>query len=89
LESGVETGSWWWVFLSIWFAEDGAPGLVGFDLPSVFVEEPVVVSAEEDQIVQIGGSTISPVSDVMGVDEIPGSTTRETTAPIPIPELVT
>jgi len=59
------------------------------DAPSVFMEEPVVEPAQQDQIVQIGRTTVRPMSPMMGVDEIPGSTTRELTASIPIPELRT
>ena len=67
-ESGVESGSGGWVDLAVGFPEDGFPVRVVFDLPSVLMEEPVVITTEQDEIVQIGGSSISPVSDVMGME---------------------
>jgi ribosomal protein S5 len=62
---------------------------VVFDPPSVFVEEPMVVSTHQDQIGQIGGSTVRPVLSVVGMDEILGPTAGETTTAVPIPELTT
>ena len=36
-ESGVESGSDWWVGLSVGFSKDGFVVSVGFDAPSVFM----------------------------------------------------
>ena len=88
-ESGVEPGSDWWVDLTVGSPEDVFPVSVVFDNPSVFVEEPVVISAEQDQIVQIGGSTVSPMGPMVGLNEVSGATTGELTATITMPELVT
>jgi hypothetical protein len=66
-ESGVDSGSDWWVDGSVGFPEDGFVVSVVFDGPSVFVEESVVVAAEEDQIVQVGGSSVCPMLLVMGM----------------------
>ena len=88
-ESGVEPGSGGRVDLSVGFAEHGFVVGIVFDPPSVFMEEPVVVATQQDQIVQIGRSPIRPVSEVVGMNEVSGATTGELTASIPIPELVT
>ena len=88
-ESGVESGSDWWVDASVGFPEDGFGVSVVFDRPSVFVEEPVVVSAEEDQIFQVGGSSIGPMGLVVGVEPTFEPTSRPLTASVSMPELVT
>ena len=88
-ESGVETGSDRWVFLSVGSSEYGfAVGIVS-DLPSVFMEKPVVVAAEQDQIVQIGRPAISPMCFVVGMEPTFERTARPPTVPVPEPELTT
>ena len=67
-EAGVEAGSGRRVDASVWSQEDGFAVSVVFDLPSVLMEKPVVITTEEDQIVQIGRSAINPMCDVMGVE---------------------
>jgi hypothetical protein len=88
-ESGVEAGSDRWVDASVGFPEDGFAVSVVFDRPSVFMQEPVVVTTEEDQIVQIGGSSIGPMLLVVGVEPSLERTSRPPTASVPMPELVT
>ena len=48
-----------------------------------------MVTAEEDQIVQIGGSSISPMSSMMGMYEVSAATARPLTASVSMPELMT
>ncbi len=69
-ESGVEPGSVGRVDLSVGFAEHGFVVGIVFDPPSVFMEEPVVVATQQDQIVQIGRSPIRPMLVVVGVNEV-------------------
>ena len=88
-ESGVESGSDRWVDASVGFPEYGFAVSVVFDRPSVFMEEPVVVTAEEDQIVQIGWSSIGPMCLVVGMEPTFERTARPPTVPVPMPELVT
>ena len=75
--------------LSVGSPEDGFAVSVVFDRPSVLMEEPVVVTAEEDQIVQIGGSSIGPMCLVMGVEPTFERTSGPPAVPVPMPELVT
>ncbi len=49
------------------FAELEAPVVAGGDVPVVFVNKPVMKPAEKDQVVQIGGPTLGPVLNVMGL----------------------
>jgi hypothetical protein len=86
-ESGIESGSDWWVDLSVGFPEHGFAVSVVFDHPSVFMEDAVVVSAEEDQIFQVGWSSVGPMCLVVGMYEVSGATTGELAATIPMPEL--
>jgi len=66
-EPGVEAGSWWWVDLSVRSPEYRfAVGTV-FDGPAVFVQEPVVIATEQDQIGQVVETAICPVSPVMSM----------------------
>ena len=48
----------------------GIPG----DTPVVFVDKPVVERAEKDQIVEVGGSSLSPMLNVVDL-EPPGVAT--------------
>jgi hypothetical protein len=52
----VEGGSFWWVDLAVGFDEEGSSLRVGLDFPAVFVDEPMVIAAEEDKIFQVGGA---------------------------------
>ncbi len=88
-ESWVERWVGRWVDVAVGFTEHRFVVAIVFDLPSVFVEEPVVVATEEDQIVQIGRASIGPVLTVVGMNEMSSPTTGEATATIPEPELVT
>ncbi len=51
-------------------------------MPAVFVDKPVVKPAEEDQIVQIGGSAFRPVDNVVNLKPLfvgtPGEHTGST-----------
>jgi hypothetical protein len=44
-------------------------GVVGeeFEVPAGFVDEPVVVAAEEHEVVAVGGAAVFPGDDVVGV----------------------
>ena len=88
-ESGVGSGWDRWVDASVWSPEDGFAVSVVLDGPSMFVEEPVVVTAEEDQIVQVGGSSVCPMCLVMSVEPTWEGTSRPSTATITEPELTT
>ena len=46
--------------------EDGVGGGAG-EGPSVFVDEGVVVSADEDEVVEVGGSVFGSGEEVVGV----------------------
>lgn len=48
-------GSSGWVDLIVGSPEQRKPIWVGLDLPPMLVDEPVVVTTQQDQIVQIGG----------------------------------
>jgi hypothetical protein len=57
-----------------WWVEGGAVGSGGCDggaveveLPAVFVDSSVVVSAEEDEVVEVGGAAVDPVRQVVGL----------------------
>jgi len=44
------------------------PPVLGFDqLPSAFMHQPMVPMAEQDQVGQLGVSTIDPVHEVVSV----------------------
>lgn len=46
-----------------------ARGRVGhLDAIPVLVDEPVVMRAEEDQIVEVGRTAVGPVPDVVGIE---------------------
>ena len=77
----MEFGSGRWVGGAVGSVE-GEPPLIVCDLPYVFVEEPVVPSAEKDQIVQVGGSALAPVEDVVGVDPGGPSAAGEPASPV-------
>jgi hypothetical protein len=85
-EPGVEGGSWWWVDLSVRSTEYRfAIGAV-FDGPAVFVQEPVVVATEQDQIVHIGETAICPMSPVMSMHPIDMVAAGELAAPVSMPQ---
>ena len=84
----MEFRSGWWVDASVGTVEDGF-SVHPFQAPVVFVEEPVVVPAQQDQIVQVGGPTVGPMFDVVAVDVADPSTSGELTATVPGPELTT
>ena len=67
--------------------EQGFAVRVPFDAPLVFVEEPVVVSAQQDEIVEVGGPTVGPMLDVVAVDEAEVGTARELASAVSSPEL--
>jgi hypothetical protein len=60
---------------------------IDLDLPAVFVDEAMVISAEQDQILQIGETEIGPMFAVMDVEEVSFRTAGEPAASIPEPEL--
>lgn len=60
---------------------DVAAGSAG-DGPSAFVNQPVVVVAEGDQIVEVGGAAMRPVHKVVNVDPSGPITTGEAAAVI-------
>jgi hypothetical protein len=53
----------------------------------VFVDEPMVIAAEKDQVLQVGGSEVGPMFAMMGMDELSFWTAGKATASIPEPEL--
>jgi len=57
------------------------------DAPPVLVDEPVVITAQQDQIVQIGGTTVGPMSDVMTMHPGLPATTREPATTVTMPKL--
>jgi hypothetical protein len=75
------------VDLAVGFDEDGSSFPVGFDLPAVFVDETVVKAAEQDQVLQVGGTQIGPVFAVMAVNETSFLTAGGTTSAVPEEEL--
>ena len=72
---------------SVGFVEGELAAWVAFDGPSVFVEEPVVISTQQDQIVEVGGSPVGPMLDVVAMDPTLMRTSRESAATVPMPEL--
>lgn len=75
-ESGVESFPLVGVGLPVGFAEYGFVGWSG-DVPALFVYEPVVVSADEDQIVQVCGSSVCPVLSVVDFEPVVASASGE------------
>ena len=57
----------WRVGSPVGSAELEAPVAAGGDVPVVFMEKTVMKPTEEDQVVQIGGTTLRPVLDVMNL----------------------
>ncbi len=51
------------------------------DIPAVFVEVPVVKPAEEDEIVQIGGSAFRPVNNMVDLKPVGVVTSGEPADP--------
>jgi hypothetical protein len=86
-ESWVEGGAFWWVDLAVWLDEDGSSFPADFDLPTVFMDEAMVIATEEDQILQIGETEIGPMLAMVAVEEVSLRAAGEATAPIPEPEL--
>jgi hypothetical protein len=56
-----------------------APCLYG---PVAFVDEAVVVAAEQYEVVQVGGAAVGPVLDVVAVGVTPAGAAGEPAAPI-------
>ncbi len=86
-EAGVESGSARRVDLTVGSSKNGFAFWVVFDTPPVLMEEPVVVTAEQDQIAQIGGSTVGPMGLVVGMDETSFGASRPDTSPVSMPQL--
>jgi hypothetical protein len=86
-ESGVEFWSGWRVDAAVGFVEGELGVGIAFDGPAVFVEEPVVEGAEQDQVGEVGGPTVSPMLDVVSVDPTSVGTSDEPTSCVPMPEL--
>jgi len=86
-ELGVDFGTGRGVDAAVRFAEDEFASGIAFDGPSVLVEEPVVESTKQHEILQIGGPTISPMGDVMPMNPTLVGTTDESAARIAMPEL--
>jgi hypothetical protein len=72
-ESGVEWWPWLGVNTLVGSVEFEVWSSVVGDGPAVLVEEPVVVSAEEDEIVEVGGASVGPVDDMMDLEPVFGS----------------
>jgi hypothetical protein len=47
--------------------EDDVAVGVALDAPAAFVNEAVMVGAQGDEVVEVGGATLGPVDDVVGV----------------------
>jgi hypothetical protein len=69
-EPGVKFRFGWRVEGPVGFAKLEDPTRTGGDKPSVFMNKPVVKPAEEDQIVQIGGSAFRPVDNMMNLKPV-------------------
>lgn len=80
-------GSSGWVDLIVVSPEQRKPIWVGLDLPPMLVDEPVVVTTQQDQIVQMGGLALGPVSAMVTVNEVSLRTAGDPAAAIPEPEL--
>ena len=88
-QPGIEPGSSRRIDAPVRFAEDRAPARVVPDRPSMFVQEPVMVSAQQDEIAQVGGATIGPVDLVVPMNPTVMGTAGETASSITEPELPT
>lgn len=80
-------GSSGWVDLIVVSPEQRKPIWVGLDLPPMLVDEPVVVTTQQDQIVQIDGPALGPVSAMVTVNAVSLRTAAEPAAAIAEPEL--
>lgn len=60
--------------------EFDASGGCGVDGPSAFVDDAVVVVADEHEVVEIGGAAISPPHNVVGVEASGGVAAGELAA---------
>ena len=80
-----------------WFGWLGVDAVVGSaehepavsgvgDGPAVVVEEPVVVSTQQDQIVEVGGASVGPVDDMMDLEPVAGAPS-DPPAPVSVPIL--
>ena len=47
-----------------------------------FMHQPVMMAAQQDQVMQGGFAPISPVMDVMGIDKAAAAATGETATPV-------
>jgi hypothetical protein len=55
----------------------------------MLMEEPMVITTQQDQIVQIGSPTLGPVLAMMRLDEMSLGTSRPDATTMPKPELMT
>lgn len=88
-ESGVEFGSVRRVDPPVGSTECQFPLRVAFDCPPVFVEEPVVEPAQQDQVFEVCGPAIGPMLNVMTVNPTPAAAAGEPASAVPKPELPT
>ena len=63
-------------------AEDELASSLALDRVGGLVKEAMVVTAEEDQVVELGLAAMGPVLDVVGVEPAPVVAAREATAPV-------
>lgn len=68
MESGSEFRCWTGERCPIGSAKYNPIVGISGDVPSVFVNKPVMEPAEQNQIVQIGGPTLGPVLDVVDLE---------------------
>ncbi len=61
----VDTHTFWWIWSPIGSTEHHLVVGITRDVPTVLVNKPVVKTTQQDQIVEVGGSTLSPMLDVM------------------------
>lgn len=57
---------------------------VSRDVPAAFVDEAVVIGAERNKVVEVGGAAVSPVDDVMYVNPTGAAASGVATALVPL-----
>jgi hypothetical protein len=62
--------------------EPKVPGRMPADPPPALVDQPVVGVAQKDQVLQVGGSAVGPVDQVVGVEPPPALAPGEPAGPL-------
>jgi len=58
-----------WIGGPTWSSEHESVVVVSGDVPAMLVNEEVMPPAQQDQIVQIGGTTLRPVLEMVDLEE--------------------